>query len=63
MTWTRMYALGYFASFENKDRNEIILVGKINNKIDVTVNHNQIGSVDTQDQAKEIVTDYMRRNP
>jgi len=63
MSWQRMYALGYFASFENKERDENILVGKINNKIEITVNHKSIGSVDTQEEAKEIVMKYMKENP
>jgi len=63
MSWQRMYAMGYIASYENKERNEIILVGNINNKIKVTKNHQVLGEFDSQPEAKEIVMAYIKENP
>jgi len=58
-----MYALGYIASFENKERSEIMLIGRINNVIEVSVNNKVIGSSKTEEEAKEIVMEYMEENP
>lgn len=61
-SWKRMYALGGCPCFENKARDERIIV-TYRNKWEVDVNSKRIGSSSTEAGAKEIVIKYIDSHP